>query len=64
MMSCLDKQEEAIEIASENCWKFHDFNKYGVPTLEDRLPSNTTSILVMSSTSRSDKDLIVAKVAD
>ena len=40
-----DKREEAISSAKENCRKLKNYVIYGVPSVIDRMPNTSTSIL-------------------
>lgn len=45
-----EKREEAISSAKENCQKLKNYITYGVPSVIDRMPNTSTSILKSSDT--------------
>lgn len=52
-----EQRDEAIELAKTNCLKLKNFCEFGIPSLMERMPNYTTSILAYSGTGTGNHDI-------
>ncbi|MEG0408441.1 MAG: hypothetical protein RR623_06160 [Bacilli bacterium] len=60
----LAKKDEAVNEAESNCTRLCLLMKHGVPSVDDRLPSASSSVIAMPSGTSSNKNKIIRAITD